>query len=213
MPTIYDVSVPVQPGKTPIWPGDPAFQMERFLKMEDGEPANVTKFSGCVHLGTHVDAPYHFIPNGATVESLPLDALVGEAYVLDFTYLTGHITAEALKAANIPKGATRLLFKTRNSQWWTKGDPEFHRDFTALTADGAEYLVRRGIRLVGNDYLSIAPYDDPGPTHRILLGAGVVVIETLDLSAVPAGRYTLYCLPLKLVGSEGAPARTILIAE
>ncbi len=212
MPKIYDVSVPIAPGQTPIWPGDPELVLERFLKMEDGEPANVSRLSAGVHLGTHIDAPYHFIPDGATVETLPLEILTGPVHVLDFTSLEGHITAAALEAA-LPAGATRVLFKTRNARWWVQRDPAFHPDYTALTADGAEYLVAHGVRLVGNDYLSIAPYDDPGPTHRVLLNAGVVIIETLDLSAVPAGRYQLYCLPLKLVGSEGAPARTILVAE
>ncbi len=212
MPQIYDVSVPVAPGRTPIWPGDPELVLERFAKMEEGAEANVTRISGCVHLGTHVDAPRHFLADGATVEALPLDVLTGEAYVVDFTHVAKHITAADLEAAAIPADATRLLFKTRNSAWWFAGDATFHTDYTALTNDGAAWLVEHGIRLVGNDYLSIAPYDGPGPTHRTLLGAGVVIIETLDLSLVPPGRYTLYCLPLKLVGSEGAPARTILVA-
>ncbi len=212
MPRIYDLSVPVAPGKIPIWPGDPEPVLARFAKMEDGSEANVSQLSACVHLGTHIDAPYHFIPDGATVERLPLETLIGEADVIDFTHLNGHITAAALEAAAIPPQATRLLFKTRNSAWWAAGDPDFHPDYIALTDDAAAYLVARGVRLVGIDYLSIAPYDDPGPTHRTLLRAGVVIIETLDLSAVPAGRYTLHCLPLKLVGSEGAPARVVLTA-
>ena len=209
---IYDVSVPIAPGKTPIWPGDPELVLERFLKMEDGEPANVSRLAAGVHLGTHIDAPYHFIADGATVETLPLEILTGPVDVLDFTALEGHITADALEAA-LPPDATRVLFKTRNSRWWAQGDATFHTDYTALTPEGAALLVARGVRLVGNDYLSIAPYDDPVPTHQVLLRTGVVIIETLDLSAVPAGRYQLYCLPLKLVGSEGAPARTILVEE
>jgi len=213
MSTIYDVSIPIAPGRMPVWPGDPEPVLERFLKMEDGNDANVSRLAACVHLGTHVDAPYHFLAEGATAESLPLDALVGKAYVVDLTALEGHITAAALEAARLPADAERLLFKTLNSAWWAQGETAFHTDFSALTADAAAYLVARGVRLVGIDYLSIAPYDDPVPTHRTLLGAGVVVIETLDLSAVPAGAYTLYCLPLKLVGSEGAPARVILVSE
>ncbi len=212
MSKIYDVTIPIAPGHMPVWPGDPEPVLERFLKMEDGHDANVSRLAACVHLGTHVDAPYHFLAEGATVETLPLDALTGKAYVVDLTGLEGHITAAALEAAHLPADAERLLFKTRNSRWWARGDTAFHTDFSAFTADAAEYLVARGVRLVGIDYLSIAPYDDPVPTHRILLGAGVVVIETLDLSGVPAGAYTLYCLPLKLVGSEGAPARVILTA-
>jgi arylformamidase len=211
MPKIYDISIHIAPGRMPVWPGDPEPVLERFLKMEDGNDANVSRLAACVHLGTHVDAPHHFIAEGATTEALPLDVLVGKAYVVDLTELKGHITAAALEAADLPPDAGRLLFKTRNSRWWAQGDASFHTDFVALTADAAEYLVNRGVRLVGIDYLSIAPYDAPVPTHRILLGAGVVVVETLDLSAVPAGTYILYCLPLKLVGSEGAPARAILV--
>ncbi len=208
---IYDVSVPIAPGQTPIWPGDPELVLERFLKIEEGAEANVSRLASGVHLGTHVDAPYHFLADGAPVETLALDVLTGPVDVLDFTALEGHITAAALEAA-LPADATRVLFKTRNSRWWAQGDASFHTDYIALTEDGAAFLVQRGIRLVGNDYLSIAPYDNPGPTHRVLLRAGVIIIETLDLSAVPPGRYHLYCLPLKLVGSEGAPARTILVA-
>ncbi len=210
MVAVYDVSVPIAPGRVPVWPGDPEPVLERFLKMEEGQPANVSRFGGCVHLGTHIDAPRHFIADGPTAESLPWDALLGEAWVVDLTHVEGHITAAVLEAAALPPEARRVLFKTRNSAWWAAQDPRFHPDYTALTADAAAWLVARGVRLVGVDYLSVAPFDDPVPTHRTLLAAEVVVIETLDLSAVPAGRYDLCCLPLKLVGSDGAPARVLL---
>jgi arylformamidase len=103
------------------------------------------------------------------------------------------------------------LFKTRNSEYWTKGERKFRRDFVAVDSSGAEWLVRKGVRLVGVDYLSVAPFEDGGPTHRILLEAGVVIVEGLNLAAVARGRYSIYCLPLKLIGSDGAPARVILV--
>jgi arylformamidase len=161
-------------------------------------------------MGTHVDAPDHFLGNGRTVESLPLNILSGRVYVL---YLpdTDLITADILAKAEIPPRTRRLLFKTRNSAIWAQGGRTFQKDFVALSPDGAQYLVDRGFKLVGVDYLSVAPYKQSRPTHEILLRAGVIIVEGLDLSAVSPGRYTLQCLPLKLVGADGAPARVILI--
>jgi Predicted metal-dependent hydrolase len=209
VPTIYDISVPVAPG-LPTWPGDPPLVLERYLKMEDGSDANATRFAASVHIGTHIDAPRHFLADGATVDQVPLEQLIGPAWVVDLTHVEA-ITAQALAQAHIPAEAQRLIFKTRNATLWQK--PGFQKDYVAITPDGAQWLVERGVRLVGVDYLSVAPFDDPVPTHRILLGAGMVLIEGLYLPEVPPGRYTLYCLPLRLQGAEGAPARAILIKE
>jgi len=162
------------------------------------------------HTGTHVDAPDHFLNNGITVEHLSLDVLVGRAYVLYLPDVTT-ITASVLMQAEIPPRTRRLLFKTRNSQLWANGKLEFQTDFVGLSVDAAELLVDRNVKLVGIDYLSIAPYKMSSPVHSILLAAGVVVIEGLDLSKVSQGRYTLHCLPLKLGGVEGAPTRAILV--
>jgi arylformamidase len=142
---------------------------------------------------------------------LPVSVLAGRVYVLHLADDVSLITAEVLKQAVIPPRTRRILFRTRNSNWWAAGDNTFHKDFVALSIDGAQYLVRLGIRLVGIDYLSIAPFTDGAPTHRMLLGNNVVVVEGLDLSQVTQGRYTLSCLPLKLLGADGAPARAILI--
>jgi arylformamidase len=161
-------------------------------------------------MGTHVDAPDHFLNNGKTVEKLLLSVLSGRAYVL---YLpeVDLITASILKKAEIPPRTRRILFKTRNSDYWTRQLREFQTDFVALSPDAAQYLVDRSVKLIGIDYLSIAPYHQGLLTHQILLKAGIVILEGLDLSAVSPGRYSLYCLPLKLAGSDGAPARAILI--
>lgn len=206
---IYDISLTVSPD-LPIWPGDPNAVIERVEKLEEGSNANVSRIEMGVHTGTHVDAPFHFLQDGATAESMSLKVLTGRAYVLALPDVDV-IDAAALQAAEIPPRTRRLLFKTRNSQYWAEGANGFQTDFVGISADGAQYLVDRGVKLVGVDYLSVAPYKESRPTHEILLEAGAVVVEGLDLSRVSQGRYTLYCLPLKLAGSDGAPARAILI--
>jgi arylformamidase len=162
------------------------------------------------HTGTHVDAPHHFLNNGKTVDNLSLDLLIGRAYVLYLPDIN-MITASILMDAEIPPRTRRLLFKTRNSDYWANGNKEFQTDFVGLSVDAAELLVDRNVKLVGIDYLSIAPYKMSTPVHTILLNAGMVVIEGLDLSQVSQGRYTLHCLPLKLGGADGAPTRAILV--
>jgi arylformamidase len=207
---IYDISLTVTPD-LPTWPGDPPIVVDRFVKMEEGAPNNVTRISMCAHVGTHVDAPYHFLGgNTPTVDELPLKTLTGRVYVLEMLGVN-LITAKALEKAEIPPRTRRLIFKTRNTALWSNPAHPFKTDFVALSPDGAQFLVERGVKLVGVDYLSVAPYTDPIPTHQILLKAGVVVIEGLNLSQVSQGRYSLYCLPMKLAGSDGAPARAILI--
>ena len=206
---IYDISLLIS-SNMPIWPGDPNLVLERIEKMEEGSHCNVSRLDLSVHTGTHVDAPYHFLSKGKTVDTLSLSHLTGRVYV---TYLPDaqQITASVLERAEIPPRTRRILFKTRNSDIWARREMGFQENFVAITPDGADYLVNRGLKLVGVDYLSVAPFGQSVPTHQTLLGAGVIVVEGLDLSQVPPGRYTLYCLPLKLSGSDGAPARAILI--
>jgi arylformamidase len=208
--TIYDISLPVSPS-LPVWEGDPKIILEEFLSMDSGADANVSRFAAGVHVGTHVDAPHHFLNDGRTVETLSLDILTGDAFVLNLDDGISLVTADVLDAAPIPPATLRLLLRTGNSRQWTLDAPEFQRDFTAISADGAEWLVEHGIRLIGVDYLSVAPFDDPVPTHQILLRAGVIIIEGCDLHHVPQGKYKLYCLPLKLIGAEGSPARAVLV--
>jgi arylformamidase len=209
---IYDVSLTISP-QLPVWPGDPPIELEQVESIDRGAHANVSHLSAGVHIGTHVDAPHHFLNDGRTVEQLSLEVLTGPCYVAQLPDGVEAITSEALDGTSLPEGTTRILFGTSNSRFWSRGETDFQEDFVAVTEDGAEWLVEHGIQLVGVDYLSVAPFGDSAPTHSLLLQAGVVVVEGLDLSAVPRGFYDLYCLPLKLLGSDGAPARAILIQK
>jgi arylformamidase len=209
---IIDISVTIKPGM-PVWPGDDPVDLHRQAKIEDGANANVSFLGLSVHTGTHVDAPYHFLPDGTTVDDMPLDVLVGPVEVIEIPSTAIEINAEVLRSIRFAPTVTRVLFKTPNSNLWTAKDQSFQTGFVGITKDGAEVLVENGVRLVGIDYLSIAPYKRSRPTHEVLLGAKMVVIEGVNLANVQPGLYTLYCLPLKLAGADGAPARTILIQD
>jgi arylformamidase len=208
--TIYDISLTLSPD-LPTWPGDPGLELEKFESMDKGAHNNVSRISSSVHVGTHVDAPYHFLNDGSTVEQLPLEVLTGPCYVTQLPDGVEALTAEVLDRTEITSEMKRVLFGTRNSHLWARGESKFQTDFVAITEDGAEWLVERGVQLVGVDYLSVAPYGDSVPTHTVLLKAGIVVVEGLNLSNVVRGFYDLYCLPLKLANCDGAPARAILI--
>jgi arylformamidase len=210
--TIYDISLTLS-ATLPVWPGDPRIELTQVASMDQGAEVNVTRLNAAVHIGTHVDAPHHFLNDGRTVENLPLEVLTGPCYVVQLPDGIEAITAEVLERTEINKDMKRILFGTRNSHLWAKGETEFQTDFVAITEDGAEWLVERGVQLVGVDYLSVAPYSDPAPTHHILLKAGVVIVEGLNLAQIIRGFYDLYCLPLKIAGSDGAPARAILIQK
>lgn len=208
---IYDISLTISPD-IPVWPGDPAVLIERIAKIEDGANANVSRMNMGVHTGTHVDAPFHFLPDGNCVEQLPLDVLVGHSFVLDLPDVD-IITSPILERSGIPADTRRLLIKTRNSDYWKISGAVFQTNFVGISKDGAEFLVSLGIQLIGIDYLSVAPYKQSRPTHEVLLKAGIVIVEGLNLSEIQQGYYTLYCLPLKIAGSDGAPARAILISD
>lgn len=210
---IHDISVTLEPG-IPVWPGNPGFELVRVNEIASGASSNVSRLALGCHTATHVDAPVHFIPGAAGVDSLPLELLTGSATVYSVTLAPadeGNVTAAALQRAHIAPGSARVLLKTRNSDLWRLGPHEFRADFAGITADGAQWIVDNRIGLVGVDYLSVGPKGQGRPTHEILLTAGVVIVEGLDLSGVAPGDYELYCLPLKLKGSDGAPARAILI--
>ena len=206
--TLYDISL-TYTEDLPTWPGDPTIQLKQISSIEDGEMANVTHLSMCAHSGTHVDAPDHFLGDGKTVESIPLQLMVGPAAVVEIR-AEGTITAADLISAQIPEGTKRILLKTANSEVWAAGNRDFQEDYLAPDGEAAKYLVELGIEVIGVDYLSVAPFTDPEPTHKTLLEAGVLIIEGLDLSGVEPGEYTLYCLPLKIGGADGAPARVLL---
>jgi arylformamidase len=205
---LYDISVGIS-ADLPVWPGDPSVEIERIGNIKDGEESNVSRMGASVHIGTHVDAPLHFFEGGASIESLPLEVLIGRAYVVDLPDAKV-IDAKTLEDAKIPPRTRRLLFKTSNSSFWANGEKQFQEDYVGVDRSGAEWLVRKGIQLVGIDYLSIAMFDDPAEPHRILLEAGMVILEGVNLSEIQRGRYTLYCFPIKIIGSDGAPARAIL---
>jgi arylformamidase len=208
---IIDISLGIHPDM-PVWPGDPPLQLERIASIGPDSHANVSRIAAGVHIGTHVDAPLHFIEGGASIDQLDLGIFMGRAFVAEFD-TREHLGREAFEGAGIPPGVARLLLKTRNSEYWRQGRQKFEESFLAVTADGADWLVEQGVRLVGVDYLSVAPYRASVPTHKRLLSSGIVVVEGLNLSAVESGWYTLYCLPLKLLGCEGAPARAALVRE
>ena len=195
---IIDISVPIRSGMV-TYPGDPEVRLERTSSIADGAAANLSKLDFGVHSGTHVDAPVHFNDGAAGADELPLDVLNGPCEVVE----VGRLDASAVDA--VPEGAKRVLFKTPNSELWATDS--FADEFERLNGPAAKALVERGVRLVGVDYLSVGDED----AHHVLLGAGVVPVEGLDLRGVEPGSYELHCLPLRLVGSDGAPARAILI--
>lgn len=210
MRRIIDISVPLS-GHTPLWPGSTGVRLTRVRDQSAGDSVTASKLETDVHAATHVDAPLHFLPGGASVDALPLDVFLGPAEVVDVGACRS-ITGEVLGRL-VPKGADRVLLRTVNAERWRAGSRAFDPDFAGLTADGARWLVEGGVRLVGNDYLSIQRLGETDDVHRVLLGAGVAVVEGLDLSDVAPGRYELICLPLKLEGAEAAPARAVLIEE
>jgi arylformamidase len=202
-----DISVPVSP-RLPVWPGSPAIELERRLDLGRGDPVNDTIIRFSVHTGTHLDAPLHFLAGGTSVDLLPLHVLIGPAYVASVLQVDA-ITADVLERLDVPPVTERLLLQTRNSAAWASVG-EFQTDYVALTADAAQWLVDRSIKLIGVDYLSVQRYHDGPETHLVLLGAGLVIVEGLNLSGVEPGEYELICLPLRLAGAEGAPARAVL---
>lgn len=209
---IFDISVPVSAGM-PVWPGDPQVVLERYRTISSGNFSNDSKLACSVHTGTHVDAPAHFIENGKTVENLSLNTLIGSAVVADLPE-ADIITPDMLDALALSSQTTRLLLKTRNSSLWADPQHHFHQDFVALSTQAAQWIIRKGIDLVGIDYLSIQLFKDAEPlTHRTLLDGGVIIVEGLNLQDVTPGIYQLICLPIKLSGSDGAPTRAVLIEE
>lgn len=206
----YDITLTISPDLV-VWPEDPPIELFRVSKIEEGAESNVSRINMSAHTGTHIDAPYHYIKDGSTVDTIPIELLTGRAYVLHIPDEVDLITAELIIDSTIPPRTKRVLFKTRNSQFWdSSNNVKFDKNYTSLSPEASEILIQRGVKLVGVDYLSIAPFDDLVPTHETLLRSGVVIVEGLNLSEVAQGRYTLYCLPLKLLNADGAPARAIL---
>ncbi len=207
---IYDVSLTISP-QLVTWPGDPPVTLTRASSIAQGAAANVSRLDAGVHTGTHVDAPLHFIDGAPAVEAMSLEKLIGPCLVVEADPAGSELGTDDLPATK----HTRILFKTRNSQKWVNPQREFDKGFVAVGLVLAQRLVAEGKVLVGVDYLSVEPFAAPAahPVHVTLLQAGIVVVEGLNLSEVEAGEYDLVCLPLKLAGSDGAPARAVLIQD
>ncbi|HLF01733.1 MAG TPA: cyclase family protein [Anaerolineales bacterium] len=206
---IHDLSLPIFPGMV-VWPDSLQVAFNRSADMERGDAVTVSELSLGAHTGTHLDAPLHFVRGGAGVDSLSLTDLCGPATVRH-ALAAPALTAAVFDSLNVSAGTKRLIIRTRNSELWAGDVREFKTDYVAVTPDGAQWLVDHGIKVIGVDYLSVAIYADPITPHNILLKAGIIPLEGLNLSNIAEGNYTLYCLPLKLMGADGAPARTILV--
>jgi arylformamidase len=207
---IYDISVPLRSGGV-VYPGNPAIAITAQQAISQGAGANVSRIDMGSHSGTHVDAPKHFFDDGAGADTLPLDVLMGPARLIAVDDTVKSVGETELRAHDL-RGVTRVLIRTRNSAWLASGSTEFHPDYTFLSPEGAAYLVGLGVKLVGVDYLSVEQFHSGHHrTHRTLLGADVVIIEGLVLTEPPPGDYELRCLPLRLTGLDGAPARAVLI--
>jgi arylformamidase len=203
---LIDVSVPLD-ALLPTYPNNTPFSLEAIKRIARGDSSNVSTLHMSAHSGTHVDAPRHFFDQGAGTEALPLELLIGRARVIEIDSRAG-IAAEDLAPIDLSDDI-RVLIKTHNSVLW--GSPEFHQDYVGVTDSGAKHLVEHGIKVVGVDYLSVEKFHNPGaPAHHVLLGAGTIVIEGLNLREVDPGVYEMFCLPLRVVGSDGAPARVVL---
>ncbi len=207
---IYDVTISIRPSM-PTFPNDPKVNITRISEISKGRTANVSLISFGSHTGTHIDSPYHFIEEGIKVDELPLEVLIGEAFVYEIE-TDEVITADHLENLDIPFEAQRILLKTNNSDLWRESPTEFRKDYISLRDDAARWIVQRGIKLVGVDYLSVGGLSGDGvQVHRTLLAAGVIIVEGLNLAEVEPGRYQLVCLPMKIEGGDGAPARVILL--
>jgi arylformamidase len=203
---IFDVTVPLTKDII-VYPGDPPVRIERKATLNrDGAKANLSRYAFGSHTGTHIDAPFHFIENGLTVDRLPLELLIGRARVVEVT--SPRIDETALEEFDFTADA-RVLFKTRNSYLWSQ--KTFVEDYVYITPGAARSLVNQGIKLVGIDYLSVEKFGvETFDTHLILLQAGTIIIEGLDLREVEPGDYELICLPLNVKDGDGAPARVVL---
>ncbi len=202
-----DVSVGLHDGMV-HWPDNPPVQINFVMDINKGDVCNLTKMSMGVHTGTHMDAPLHFVKDGKSIDTMPLSATLGRARVIEIGD-TESIKPAELEQHNIQPGE-RILFKTINStQYWQPYT--FVKEFVYISQEAAQYLAKLQIQTVGVDYLSVGGFYKDGPeTHHALLGAGIWIIEGLNLASVQAGAYDLICLPIKMMGSEGAPARAIL---
>jgi arylformamidase len=205
-----DITAPLDPKTTPVYPGDAPIQFKFLKDMRSGDALTLSSYTLGAHSGTHLDAPMHFIKGGATIDQLSPDVLIGKVRVIDCSP-----DAMAVDAAELNKhewkGAERILFRTRNSRNKWMHDPNFHKDFTYVAPDAAQLMADNGVKLVGIDYISMEQFGAKQPkTHQTLLGKGIPIAEGVDLSDVQAGDYQMIMLPLKIVGHEASPVRALL---
>lgn len=208
MGRLYDVSLPLRMGMA-FWPGTAGFIIRQTMRIASGDSVNNTAIECDSHIGTHIDAPLHFLDGADSVEQLDIATMIGECFL---AHIPGRaiVTSADLDAAGIPDGVFRLIIKTDNSSTLKNMGDEYRQDFVSIDLSAAQWIVERKMRLVGIDSLSIEMFGGDGKVHRHLMEAGMVILEGLKLDRVKAGTYRLYCLPLKLEGAEGAPARVVL---
>jgi arylformamidase len=205
-----DATATLDPATTPVYEGDAPMKFDFLKDMRRGDGFTLSVYSMGAHSGTHIDAPMHFIRDGAPIDRIALEPLIGPARVIDIPDGVQAIDAAELGRHNW-KGAPRVLFRTRSSLRGWMSSSTFHHDFAYIAPDAAQLLADAGVRLVGVDYISAEQFGAPAPmTHRILLGKGIPIVEGLSLERVSAGDYDLVVLPIKVAGHEGAPARAIL---
>lgn len=203
-----DVSMDIEDGML-HWPADPVVTIKHYSNIKNGDSANNSEITFGTHTGTHIDAPHHFIEEGIGIDKLNLEVLIGSCRIIEVNGDSGAISKDFLEPYNIKKGE-RLLFKTKNSAWINNKDINFHENYVYVSADGAKYLVEKGVILVGVDYLSVEGFHIGHDTHKTLLSANIVIIEGLNLFNVAPGDYKLFALPIKIKDSDGAPSRVLL---
>jgi arylformamidase len=205
-----DATATLDPATTPVYEGNAPLAFDFQLDMRKGDPLTLSKLSLGAHSGTHIDAPQHFVRDGASIDKVPLDALIGHARVIDIPDSVQSIDATELNR-HTWRNAERVIFRTRSAIHGWMSSPTFHHDFAYVAPDAAQLMADAGIKLVGIDYISAEKFGAPAPlTHRILLGKGIPIVEGLSLESVPAGDYDLIVLPMKVGGHEGAPARAVM---
>jgi len=209
---IIDISIPLSE-KTPVWEGYKGISVPRVAKIEEGSDFNVSRIELGVHAGTHIDAPYHVFKNGSTVDQIPLGNLIGRVQVVEIPDGISVINKNCLMNLDFQDGIDRILFKTSNSIYWETDPFSFNKEYVAINSEGAEYLANMDLRLVGVDYFSVSSYDDLKQPHLILLKRGIILLENIDLRQVVPEIYQLICLPLKIIDTDGAPVRAVLISD
>lgn len=213
MSMVIDVSLSISPDML-VWPGDPAVEVVPRKQIAKGDQANVSELRMGTHTGTHVDPPNHFVEGAGGIDSVSPDILVGDAVVIDARHLDRPIEVADMEKLLIPEEAERVLLRTANSELWRQERVTFPESYACLTAESARWVVDRGIKLIGVDFLSVEQKGAEGhPAHHTLLENGVIIVEGLNLSEVEPGTYTLMCLPLRIRNGDGGPARAVLIAE